>query len=262
MINRRLFVSWIWATWLGWLLGIPFIIVLALLGEAVGIGGAQFLVGVGMGAGVGLMQARILRRLINRSALWICSCVVGLGLPFLITDVSRVAGLVIPYSLVVSITVGGLISGGWQMLILRSRVRRTGSWMVASALGWTLAAGTSAVADSLSRSHFFRGIWGAIAYLGIVASGGLILGLVTGASLVRMFRDKTLSSCHFVDRIATNPKQDPRASHEAHEQMPLSVVHLEPANDFLCKPCTGLLCGYHHLKAGLLPLSSFFQVLK
>jgi hypothetical protein len=192
MINRRLFVSWICATWLGWLLGIPFIIVLALVGEAVGIGGAQFLVGAGMGAGVGLMQARIIRRIINKSVLWICSCTVGLGLPFLITDVSKVAGLQIPYSLFASITVGGLIIGGWQMLILRSHVvRRTGSWMVASALGWTLAAGTSAVADSLPRSHVLRGIWGAVAYLGIVAAGGLILGLVTGPCLVWMFRGES-----------------------------------------------------------------------
>lgn len=192
MINRRLFVSWIGATWLGWLLGIPLIIVLALVGEAVGIGGAQFLVGAGMGTGVGLMQARVVRRIISKSALWICSCAVGLGLPFLITDISKVAGVRIPYSLFVAITVGGLIIGGWQMLILRSHARRAGSWMVASALGWTLAAGTSAVADSLPRSHFLRGIWGAVAYLGIVTGGGLVLGLVTGVCLVWMLRGESV----------------------------------------------------------------------
>jgi hypothetical protein len=191
VINRRLFVSWILATWLGWLVGIPLIVVFALVGEAVGIGGAQFLVGAGMGTGVGLMQARIIRRLTNKSALWICSCIVGLAVPFLITDISKFAKLNVPYSLLVIITFGGLIIGGWQMLILRSRIRRAGWWMVASALAWTLAAATSAIADFLPRSHLLRGIWGALAYLGIVAAGGLILGLVTGACLVWMFRGES-----------------------------------------------------------------------
>ena len=35
---------WLRATWLGWILGVPLILVLALAGEAVGIGGAQVLV--------------------------------------------------------------------------------------------------------------------------------------------------------------------------------------------------------------------------
>lgn len=188
IIDRKLFVSWIRATWLGWLLGIPFIIVLALIGEAVGIGGSQVLVGAGMGTGVGLMQGRIIRRRIDKFAPWIWSCILGLGAPFLVTDIAKVAGLPITYSLLVSVAVGGLIVGAWQMLILRSHIRRTGVWMMASAAGWMLAAGTSAIADSQLRSHSIRGIWGAVAYLGMVAAGGLILGFVQGACLAWMFR--------------------------------------------------------------------------
>jgi hypothetical protein len=191
MIDRRLFLSWIRATWLGWLLGIPFIIVLALVGEAVGIGGAQVMVGAGMGAGVGLMQGRLIRSIIGKPALWIWSCILGLGAPFLMMDIAKIAGFDIPYSLLVYIVIGGLIVGGWQALILRSHIPGTGLWMMASALGWTLAAGTSAIADSLSRSHSIRGIWGAVAYLGLVAAGGLILGLVTGWCLAWMFRQKS-----------------------------------------------------------------------
>jgi hypothetical protein len=78
MKDRSLFVPWIFATWLGWLLGIPCIILLALLGEAVGIGGAQAIVGAGMGTGVGLMQRRIVRNLVGKSAHWIWSNVIGL----------------------------------------------------------------------------------------------------------------------------------------------------------------------------------------
>jgi hypothetical protein len=190
MIDHKLFVSWIRATWFGWLLGIPIIIVLALIGEAVGDGGAQVLVGAGMGTGIGLMQARVIRRMLPKSILWIWSCIVGLGAPFLLTDISKVVGWNLPYSLPVSIVLGGLIIGTWQALILRSRLRKPGWWIVASALGWTLAAGTSAIADS-PRARAIRGIWGAVAYLGIIAAGGLILGLVTGLCLAWLVRSES-----------------------------------------------------------------------
>jgi hypothetical protein len=187
MIDRKLLFSWIRATWFGWLLGIPIIIVLALIGETVHVGGAQVLVGAGMGTGVGLMQARVVRRILHKTLPWIWSCIVGLGAPFLVTDISKVVGWSLPYSLPAAIALGGLIIGSWQALILRSRLRQIGWWIVASALGWTLAAGTSALADS-PRSRAIRGIWGAFAYLGIVASGGLILGIVTGLCLAWLVR--------------------------------------------------------------------------
>lgn len=191
MIDRRLFFSWVRLTWLGWLLGVLIIIVLALIGEAVGIGGAQVLVGAGMGTGIGLMQVRVRGSVLDKPAQWIWSCIIGLGAPFLVTDVSKVAGWNLPYSLWVSIGLGGLIVGNWQALILRSRHRKTGLWIVASVLAWTLAGGTSAIADSLQRSHAIRGIWGACAYLGIVAAGGLVLGIVTGICLAWMFQHES-----------------------------------------------------------------------
>jgi hypothetical protein len=190
MIDGKLFFSWVRATWFGWLLGIPIIIVLALIGEAVHIGGAQFLVGAGMGTGIGLMQARVIRRILPKAVLWICSCIVGLGAPFLLTDLSKFVGWNLPYSLPAAIGLGGLLIGIWQALILRSRLRQSGWWIVASVLGWTLAAGMPALADS-PRLHAIRGIWGALAYLGIIAAGGLILGIVTGLCLAWLVRSES-----------------------------------------------------------------------
>jgi hypothetical protein len=173
MDDRRLLVQWVRATWVGWLLGIPLIIVLALIGEAIGIGGAQFLVGAGMGISVGLRQGRVMRSMINKSAPWIWSCIIGLA-----------------YSLQYSIALGGLIAGLWQALLLRSRFHQTWSWVAMSALGWSLAAGTAAMADYISKLRLLQGIWGALAFLGIVAVGGLVLGLVTVVSLAWMLRYK------------------------------------------------------------------------
>lgn len=191
MLDRKLIISWIRLTWLGWLLGVPIITVLALIGEAVGIGGSQSLVGVGMGTGIGLMQGRVIRRLLHKSAWWVLSSIIGLGVPFLVTDISKFAGWNIPYSLFASIAIGGLIVGCWQSVLLRSRFDKTKLWVVGSLLGWTLAALPPAKADSILRSHSIRGIWGALAYLGFVAGGGLILGAVTGIFLAWIARNES-----------------------------------------------------------------------
>lgn len=177
---------WLRATWYGWLLGVPLIILLALAGEAVGIGGSQVLVGLGMGIGIGLMQGRAIRPLFPRPAAWSISTMAGLSLPFLVTDLSPLVGRELPYSLPVAVATGGLLIGVSQAVLLRGHVRAPAWWILASVAGWGLAAGMAGVADASLRAHSIRGVGGALLYLGAVAAGGLVLGLVTGAVLVRM----------------------------------------------------------------------------
>lgn len=129
MSDRQLFGLWVRSTWIGWVLGVPLIIALALIGEAVGIGGAQVLVGAGIGVGIGLMQGRALRGMLNQAVPWFWSCVVGLAVPFLATDVAKAGGLVFPYSLYASVALGGTIVGAWQAFLLRPRPN-TGWWVV------------------------------------------------------------------------------------------------------------------------------------
>lgn len=176
------------ATWLGWSLGIPLVIVLALLGEAIGIGGAQVFVGAGMGAGVGLLQGRVVRDVLEARVPWALSCVVGISVPFLVVDVISAAGALVPYSLQLCVMVGGLVVGVWQARLLRPVVRGRAAWVVASTMGWTLAAGMVAVADATARAGQLQGLFGALVFLGMVALGGVVLGLVTGATLSRMVR--------------------------------------------------------------------------
>lgn len=83
---------WIRATWLGWAPSVPCVALLALIGEALGVGGAQALVGAGMGLGIGLLQARVLRRLGFPALPRICTCALGFALPFLIWDLGRAFG--------------------------------------------------------------------------------------------------------------------------------------------------------------------------
>ena len=182
--------KWVRATWFGWLLGVPCIALLALLGEAVGIGGAQGLVGAGMGAGVGALQALALRRILNQPVWWLVSSTVGLALPFVATDLARSLGRNPTYSLLGSVAVGGIIVGVWQSRLLRSALPSSGVWAALCSGGWLVAAIIAAAADREFRAHRVTGIAGALLYLGIIAAGGLALGLITAPLVVRM-RTKT-----------------------------------------------------------------------
>ena len=177
---------WLRATWLGWVLCIPLVVLLALVAEAVGIGGAQALVGLGMGAGVGVLQARAIRAVLGRAGPWIWSSSLGLALPFASSDLSAAAGLNVEYSLHWCVAIGGLIVGCWQALLLRPRLAGTRWWIAGSVVGWALAAATAALADMLRWARALRGIEGALVYLGLVAAGGLVLGIVTGIVMSRL----------------------------------------------------------------------------
>jgi hypothetical protein len=192
--GRKLLFRWVWATWAGWLLGVPLIIALAVLGETVGIGGAQVFVGAGMGAGVGLFQRRAIRSVLDKSVPWLWSSVGGLAAPFLITDIASAAGLSSIYSLHAAVAIGGLIVGTWQATLLGRRFRKTKRWVVASTLGWTMAGSTAAISTWLSHRQQVRGVWGLAAYLGFIALGGPILGLTTGVMLVSLPRQEVETS--------------------------------------------------------------------
>jgi hypothetical protein len=185
-LHRR----WVRATWGGWLLGIPCIIALALAGEAVGIGGSQVLVGAGMGAGVGFMQGRVMRGVIGKAAPWAAASLIGLALPFLATDLANIAGLHPAYSLHLAVAAGGLVVGAWQALLLRPRFPQAPVWIPASLVAWTLAAGTTALADLSRYARWPRGLAGALVYLGLIGVGGLVLGVITGAVLGWMLRQE------------------------------------------------------------------------
>ena len=180
--------SWIRLTWGGWVLGVPVIAALALAGEVVGIGGSQVLVGAGMGLAVGAMQGIAVRRIGVRAAPWIVACFVGLAAPFLAADLQRLGGIEHRYSLPLAVALGGLVAGAAQSVLLRPRFHSVVPWVVGSFLGWSLAGVAAGSADSLMRAHAIRGIWGALGYLGLVALGGLVLGVVTGMTLAWMLK--------------------------------------------------------------------------
>src|SRR5574338_536010 len=122
--------GWLRATWLGWILGVPCIALLALIAEAVRLGGLQVFVGAGMGAGVGLLQARVLRRLSVPALSWFVGSAIGLALPFLAWDIAQALGASWTYYLAACVAAGGLTTGAWQAVILRKRLEGAGWWIL------------------------------------------------------------------------------------------------------------------------------------
>lgn len=96
-----------------------------------------------------------------------------------------------PYSLYLAVVCGGLVVGVWQAALLRPSIGRANPWVAASVLGWVLASGSVALADDVVRAKDITGIPGALAYLCLVATGGVLLAVSTGLVLVRLLRSQS-----------------------------------------------------------------------
>lgn len=182
-----LYAPWVRATTLGWLLGLVLLAVLALIADMVHLGesGGQFMVGLGIGWGVGYLQGRALTPWMPRRSRWMLASAVGMGGLFVVHDVVRAARRAFPYSLPLYVLAGALFVGLWQSALLRPVSTRAAWWVPASVLAWALPAGGIALSDA-ERG----GMPGALASLASIFLGGLMVGLVSGGALVWILRQR------------------------------------------------------------------------
>jgi len=180
--DRRLFVRWVRGTFFGYLLGFVLILVGGIVGDLVGLPGSDFMVGIGMGVGVGYMQGRALKPWLGAPSRWVWATAIGLGGLFLVEDLVAVAWTEFDnmHSLQLDVAIGGLLVGLLQRRILRSHSRGADWWIPASVAGWALAAWTASVT--------FSGAVDAVLNLGMILMGGVVLGVVTGGALVWVLR--------------------------------------------------------------------------
>lgn len=180
--ERNFFARWLRATTLGWLLGFVVVVVLALGWGLLG-GEAQFMVGAGMGAGVGWLQARVVGEWVESTGMWFWASAIGMAAPFVAWDLSALAGTEAFFSLPLCVLAGSLLVGIFQSGLLRRRLRRATLWVPASVVGWGLPVGAIALVDSgrLPGPAF-------LVSLGAMFLGGVVLGAVTGKTLAWMPR--------------------------------------------------------------------------
>lgn len=172
--------GWVKATTFGWWLGFAMVVLLAVTLESVfAVEGAQSMIGVGMGAGVGFMQGRFLDRSLGSRHRWLLASTVGMGTPFVVGDIAGAIGVGIPYSLALYAAIGGLLAGLLQWRLLHHRVDRPALWVPVSVVGWMLPVTLLALNDN----QILTGAAGVIAMLTGMFLGGIILGYVTGTFL-------------------------------------------------------------------------------
>ena len=186
--DRQFFTRWVRGTFAGWLLGFVFIILAAIAGDLIGIGEreSQFIVGIGMGAGVGYAQGRVARQWFGATRRWAWATVIGMGVPFVASDFASAVWSEFSFSLPLVVVIGGLLVGLLQRRVLRSHSDRANWWVPACVAGWSLAAGTAAVSGVLSSGP--SDPWLVILNVGVILLGGVVLGIVTGGALVWMLR--------------------------------------------------------------------------
>lgn len=146
--ESSLFVRWLRATSWGWLLGFVLILLGARVGDIIFAGELQFIVGVGMGAGVGYAQGRVARAWLGSPRRWWVASTLGMGALFIIHDLFVSAGVHFPFSLPLYVVVGGLFVGFLQWHLLRAFSARANWWVPACGIGWGLPAGAIALGES------------------------------------------------------------------------------------------------------------------
>jgi len=169
--------TWIQATTVGWFLGLLLLFGLILLWSPFG-NDAQFMVGIGLGAGVGYMQSRLMRGWIRGAHRWTLASTLGQGSLFVVHDVARGVDVPFPYSAPLYVLVGAFLTGVWQASMLSAISPRARWWPVGSILGWALPAASILLDDSGKA-----GVVGDAVGLAAIFLGGAMVGAGSGGVL-------------------------------------------------------------------------------
>ena len=185
-IGQRYLIQWVLATFGGWLLGIVAVLLLSELSDAVHMGN-QFAVGLGMGLSVGFAQWRIARKWFSATSEWMWYSAVAMALPFILTDVMAISWPSDERFLLVQAALGASLLGLLEWRILRSRSMRAHWWISTCIIGWMVP--TAGI--FLTITGHPSSPTAIIFNIGVIAFGGIVLGIVTGAMLAWILQSRT-----------------------------------------------------------------------
>ncbi len=186
-VSWGFWLQWVLASAVGMFVGLFLgFVVAASIPDVLGRWFGFSVFGIVLGIAVGILQWFILRRRVSVTGWWVlASAVGGLGIfqAGLIFGFSACLGsyesLVAFLGWIAIASLGGLVTGTLQWLVLRGKVSRAGWWVLASTVGWALSATVTRVIPwGVDDKDFFMGM--------VVV--GVVWGMVTGGTLVWLLR--------------------------------------------------------------------------
>ncbi|UKN00262.1 hypothetical protein K6119_11005 [Paracrocinitomix mangrovi] len=175
---------WIVFNFLGWILGTALVLIMSSSFDAIGIESLQFFVAVGIGLGIGLTQWLVLKRVSKIRAKWILYTMLGLSIPFIISDVLKYFNLLDLEELLipVCVAIGSIFLGIFQSKLLADYKINAVFWIGISFISWVLI--SLAVISVAYTQLISDNVWfGFTVNLILLLSGGIILGVITGIHL-------------------------------------------------------------------------------
>ena len=179
--TKSLFVLWVVANSIGWVLGVIVVILLASLQEVVHFGNAVY-VGAGMGFTVGLAQWLIARKWFGATSRWMWASTIGITTPFLFVDLVRMD--LSPLALSVLAAIGGLLTGWMQKSSLRPRSSKVDRWVIVSGVAWLCPA---LLIEFVAVPGHPQTTLESVRNIGSYAFGGVALAIISGLTLASLF---------------------------------------------------------------------------
>jgi hypothetical protein len=181
-LNQLTLNKWILYSSGGWLIGVLLVILLGTFLD-------NAAVGIGMGAGVGIVQWIALKQHASMKAKWFLFSIVGLGIPFLLFSLASGTILLIkPETYIPIATLLGALLAGWLQyrFILKQTYEDAANWILMNCLGWTAAAVITFV-GYLFISYLPRAVSLPLAFI-LLVIGGPILGLISGPTILPILK--------------------------------------------------------------------------
>ena len=162
--DKKFVLEWIGATVIGWFIGIVSAIILSyLVINPIYPKETNLIVGLCIGAAVGLSQKIAARQWITLSKSWVWGAMVGIGFPFVVSVfIEEVRPGVDESWKIPLIAAGSILCGLLQLPALRSLTPRAYWWILASGISW-------------SFTFLIIQVGGSVGFLG----GGLVLGILS-----------------------------------------------------------------------------------
>lgn len=174
------FRRWVWATFVGWIIGLIGGFVAAHVAEIFLGRVTQFALGVGLGLAVAYFQGRLLAKMIASAKTWAWTWagLMGMGVAFIVWDIADAVGVGEPFLKHWIQILGGLLTGILQWRLLRPHYRHAAWWVLACVAGWELAFLTGDLPYFLGFGE------NALFVVAAMLLPGVMLGVVTGGVLV------------------------------------------------------------------------------